>query len=169
MSSVNTLAAQSLQAMFARSATLQSEAGASAGTRVHFGATPNLSDQSAYPRPLVIIGFTEDYRQHMIAGGERNQLRSSGTLTFFGIRNTPSAYITGDSCDYSAAEVDHMNFFGSMLEDVAALSGWDDNLSVTDIALRDFAEVDAKHWKELGRFYIASGLVFWGDEARRAA
>lgn len=169
--SVNAQAAESLRTLFARSTTLQGECGgteANALTHVYFGALPKLADQNAFPRPLIIIGLTEDFRWHMIAGGERNQLRPNGTLAYFGLRNTPTIYITGADCDYAAADIDHMNFFGGVLDDVAALAGWDDNLSVTDIVNRDFAEVDAKYWKELGRYYFASGLILWGDESRRA-
>lgn len=169
MSSINTQAAQSLRTMFSLSTTLQGEAGGSSSSalsHVYFGATPNLDDQTTYPRPLLIIGFTEDYRQRMIAGGGQNQLRPSGTLTYFGIRNTPSVYITGTDCDYSAAEVDHMNFFGAVLDDVAAIAGDNDNLSITEIINRDFAEVDAKFWDQLGRFYFCSGVIHWGDELR---
>lgn len=164
------IAAEKLRTMFSLSSTLQSECGGSASqalSHVYFGATPKLDDQTAYPRPLFIIGLTEDFRYHMIAGGSQNHLRPSGTLAFFGIRNTPAAYINGTDCDYSAAEIDHMNFFGSVLDDVSGLAGWDDNLSITDIVNHDFAEVDSKYWKELGRFYFCSGTVAWGDESRR--
>ena len=169
MSSVNTQAAQALRTMFARSATLQGEAGgseSSAATHVYFGATPKLDDQAAFPRPLIIIGLTEDFRYHQIAGGERNQMRPEGSLTFFGIRNTPASFIHGEDCDYSAAEINHMDFFGAVLDDVAGIAGWDDNLSVTDIHLKDFAEVDAKFWSQLGRFYFAGGVINWGDQSR---
>ena len=158
--SVAAIAAEKLREMFLESATMKA-----AGGGVYFGATPKLEDQAAYPRPFFIIGLTEDFRYHMIAGGSQNQLRPSGTLAFFGIRNTPSAYITGGDCDYSAADIDHMNFFGAVLDDVADMAGLDDNLIVTDIVNRDFAEVDAKYWDQLGRFYFCSGLVHWGDSS----
>lgn len=169
MSSVNIQAAEKLREMFAQSSTLQSACGGSvnaAAAHVYFGATPKLDDQTAYPRPLIIIGLSEDFRYHMIAGGERNQMRPEGTLNFFGIRNTPSTYITGSDCDYTAAETDHMDFFGGVLDDIAAISGWDDNLSVTDIWMKDFAEVEAKFWQELGRFYFCGGVISWGDQSR---
>ena len=161
--SVNAIAAEKLREMFQASATQ-----AASGGGVHFGATPRLDDQSAYPRPLWIVGLTDDFRYRMIAGGGQNQLRPSGTLAYFGIRNTPEVYINGTECDYSAAEIDHMNFFGAVLDEVAAMAGDDDRLSITDIVNHDFAEVDAKYWDQLGRFYFCSGVVSWGDESRRA-
>jgi len=158
--SVAAIAAEKLREMFLASATLTA-----AGGGVYFGATPKLDDQNAYPRPLFIIGLTEDFRYHMIAGGSQNQLRPAGTLAFFGIRNTPAVYINGSDCDYTAADIDHMNFFGAVLDDVAELAGVDDNLMVTDIINRDFAEVDAKYWDQLGRFYFVSGTIHWGDQS----
>ena len=165
--SVHAIAAEKLRTMFSRSTVQQGESGGSesaALSHVYFGATPNLENQTAYPRPFWIIGLTDDVRHRLVAGGGQNQLRPSGSLVFFGIRNTPNIYITGADCDYSAAEIDHMNFFGGVLDDVAALAGDDDNLSVTEIVTRDFAEVDAKFWDQLGRFYFISGVIQWGDE-----
>lgn len=157
--SVAAMAAEKLREMF-----LASAAFAAGGGGVYFGATPQLEDQTAFPRPLFIIGLTEDFRYRMAAGGSQNQLRPSGTLAYFGVRNTPPQYITGDVCDYSAADIDHMNFFGTVLDEVAEQAGEDDNLIVTDIINRDFGEVDAKYWDQLGRFYFCSGIIHWGDQ-----
>jgi len=168
--SVNSIAVDQLRTLFARSATLQAETGgseAAAKNHIYFGATPSIEDQSTFPRPLFVVGLTEDFRYHMIAGGERNQLRPHGTLAFYGIRNTPSQYVTANSCDYPAAEINHMNFFGGVLDDIAALAGWDDNLSVTDIEMKTFGEVEPSYWSELGRFYFCTGAIYWGDRSYR--
>lgn len=155
------LAAEKLRTMFAASTTFQGEAGGATGAagHVYFESIPDPTAGAAYPFPIVSIGFTENYRQRIIAGGEQNQLRPSGVLTYSIMRKTPATYIN----ENAAAVIDFWNFTGNVLDEVAALAGWDDNLSIVAIDNVDSFEADAKYWDTLGKFWIANGLVYWGD------
>lgn len=159
--SINAIAAEQLRAMFAASSTFQSETGGAglAADHVYFESIPDPMAGGVYPFPVIAIGFTEDYRQRLIAGGGQNQLRPSGTLTYSLMRKTPAAYIDNNA----AAVMDFWNFAGGVLDDVAEMAADDDNLSIVEISNIDTFEADAKYWDTLGKFWIANGLVFWGD------
>lgn len=166
------IAGEKLKRMFSLSTTFQFEAGGSpavAESHIYFGTVPDLQNQSAYPRPLIVLGF-EDGIFHLIGGGDQNQLRQGGLLRYWIIRNTAIA-------DPSAAELDAIEFFSNVLTQVSEMSNADDtgspfgesHLSIVRIDNDDFGLCPEDLWTTLGKFYGISGVVIWGDEDVRRA
>ena len=116
-------------------------------------------------RPLAVVSPGDKHDFELIAGGSQNHLRASGSLFLYLARDTQRHVLH----DRVLAEEDAANWFGSVIEQVAELSGCDDpesedsHLSIVRISRTLFDECDEDHWNSLGRFYFAAYLIEWGD------
>lgn len=120
--------------------------------RIHYENIPAANARW----PLAIVGFGDAYILERTALGGANFLRDSGVLSLSLEDLTPVPYAE----DCGAAMLDFTNWVGGVLEDILALSGVEDHLSITRIEVdrpqrsypekgrdRDFHYVDSKvHW-----------------------
>lgn len=151
-----------LRRMVSLSPTFQSRAEASGRTleeralsslhRIHYENIPAANARW----PLAIVGFGDTYICERTAVGEANFLSDSGTLSLSLEDLTPASYAE----DCGLAMLDFTNWVGGVLEDILALSGVEDHLSITRIEVGrpqrsypekgrdlDFHYVDIKiHW-----------------------
>jgi hypothetical protein len=120
-------------------------------------------------RPLAIVSMGDQFSYQLIAGGEQNYFRPTGSLFLYLARDTNPDYYE----DRVSAEFDAWNFFGSVLTDVIDLAAADDadspfdpeesHLSIVDMDVQAWGETDKKNWESLGRFFWAAARVVWGD------
>ena len=158
------LPAEKLRRMIAASPTFQ------AATR-----TTNPDDAEALvfmksaigdtPRPYAVISPGQKHSFSQIAGDAF--LRASGGLFLYLTMDT-----NGENFDDAiAAEFAAASFFGSVIDDVMALSRADDpsspfdesHLSIVNADLGDFSANPEDDWQSLGRFHYAAYLIEWGD------
>lgn len=159
--SITALAAEKLREMFAASATFQGEAGGSsaASSHIYFESIPDPS-ASAFPFPVVVIGFTQVYRRFRINADD--DFRQNGWLSFSIMRKTDSAYYS----DNASALMDIWNFAGNVIDDVTLLARSDSSIAeplrIQEMVTTDVYEAEAK-WDSSLKFWICEGLVYWGD------
>lgn len=147
-----------LRAMVAASATFQTAVGASSATL----ALPHVLLRDALPgdrRPYCTINPGQKHGYSLVAGGAQNQLRPHGSLfLFLTIDTPPEHYLDRTQADYYAA-----NFFGQVIDNVMAVAGADNSLSITGSELLGWDETPEDDWNSLGRFYYAYYHIEWGD------
>lgn len=160
------LAAQKLQRMVASSPTWQAAIAAAnldiAQANVFL---KNVIGQA--PRPFAIVSPGQQHGYKLIAGGFQNVLRPSGSLFLYLAQDTSPA----GQQDIVQAEFEAANFFGQVIDDLAALAGADDpsspdgssHLALVSIDLETFSAVPEEQWPTLGQWYYAGYSVGWGD------
>ncbi len=167
----------------ARSATFQGGVGASstveAERRVYFSETGFSDAHQSEERPLAVVSpVLETYG--LIAGGESNVLRPSGTLFLYMAKDVPPS-MQGDTWrDRRNRDLDSMNFHGGVLDDVAALSASEPSegdpvieqdgqalgeLPITQLTLREWGFVSEGNRPSLGYWSLCIADVQWGDSA----
>lgn len=120
--------------------------------------------------PFAIVAQDDIHELSLIAGGGQNYFVHGGEL-FLGLYiSTPREYYS----DNILAETYADNFFGPVIDEVAALANADDptaadrvvadegHLDIRGITRMVFTETDEQKWKTLGRFWVGYYKVTWG-------
>lgn len=150
-------AADALRRMIALSATFQAAGGSL--DDVYY-----TEQAFATPRPWAIVTPGEQMAWRLDSGGAQNYFRPAGSMFVLLAIDTPADYFS----DQVAAEHFAGNYFGGVLDDVAAVAAADDPdgnplLAITAIDLVWMAENDEREHADAGRFYLAGFNVQWGD------
>lgn len=118
-------------------------------------------------RPCAVVNH-EDLSYRLIAGGSQNHLRAQGTMFLWLARNVAPA----DLNDPAEALNHFADFFGAVMDEVAALAGVDQtadatvpdsHLTITGIQGLLIAMNDQSEWATLGQFCWGAAAVSWGD------
>lgn len=155
-----------LRRMVAKSATFRAAVGASTTAEALEHIYVKEVDDTER-RPCAVI-CTEGTRYQVIAGGSQVQLRADGEVFLYLTMDTPEAYFD----DPTNAFLHFANFFGGVIDDVAALSGADQtedstfpdsDLSITGIRDLPCMECPREMWASLGRYWLGAWVISWGD------
>lgn len=119
------------------------------------------------PRPIAGISPGAQHNYKLIGGGSGNVLRPDGSLFLYLAIDTPVEFYD----DPVQAEFFAASVFGQVIDEVALLAGDDDpqtedgtgHLAITDIQMILFGESPEESWQSLGRFYMATYHIAWGD------
>ena len=161
-----------LRRMVALSAAFQAALGISGGTAEQRAAlaAERVFLKSHVPdreQPFAVVSMGDSLDYQLVAGGDMNHLRPSGSVFLYLRRMTSPLYLE----DRVSAEIDAWDFFSGVIEDVAAIAGADDansefgesHLSIIQMGLVGWGENPQEEWASSGRYYEAGILVNWGD------
>lgn len=161
------IATAQLRRMFALSATFQSEGGFPSYEIALESVYTRSVDPTTVPRPHVILMPGDRHDLNLVAGGAQNELRHAGSILVYLSRDVSAEHLS----DSVAAGLEAENFFGTVIEDVAKLSGADDtasafercHLSVHHITRLSFEPVAFGKKGSQGAFFHTVYLFEWGD------
>ena len=118
-------------------------------------------------RPYATIEPGPRHEFNLIAGGQQNDLRPSGSLFLYLARD--SSIPTSDDLIESAFE--NASVFGQIIDEIACKAAGEDPLDaefsylpIVRIQMLAFDETPQECWQSLGRYWYAAYNVEWGDE-----
>ena len=107
-------------------------------------------------RPFAVVGTHAELGYDRDSGGTKNYLVASGAVYFYLTANDADPTNPGD------ASIVWDNFLGGVIEDLEALAGLDDNLSIREMALEGYGHSDEDDVKAQQPFWYALVRVEWG-------
>lgn len=126
------------------------------------GFTRVGEDKKPRPFACVLLGDSHNYRQD--SGGDANFLIPDGNIGLYMTMDTNPLYRD----DVDAATIDAANFFGTVIDQVVALSGQDNpqaemsHLPVTNVTLAMFGDSGDEEQNSIGDFFYSVYMLTWG-------
>ena len=128
----------------------------------HISFTRNDEDKIARPFACIMLGDSHNYQQD--SGGDANFLIPDGNVGLYLTKDTNPLY----KFDLDAAVIDAANFFGTVIDDVVAISGKDNphsdvsHLPINSGHLDQFSDSSDEDTDGIGEFFYAVYLLNWG-------
>lgn len=107
-------------------------------------------------RPFAVVGTHAELGYDRDSGGTKNYLVASGAVYFYLTANDADPTNPGD------ASIEWDNLLGGVMEDLEALAGLDDNLSIRQMAIEGYGHSDEDGNRAQQPFWFALVRVEWG-------
>ncbi len=123
----------------------------------------SLTRKAEKTRPFACIMLGDSHSYSFGSGGDANHLDPSGNVGLYMTKDTNPLYRD----DLDLASVDVANFFGTVIDEVVALSGKDNphadisHLPITDVSLAVFSDSGDDEQTSIGDFFYAVYLLSW--------
>lgn len=128
----------------------------------HISFTRVGEDKKTRPFACILLGDSHNYQQ--VSGGNQNFLIPDGNVGLYMTKDTNPLY----QLDLDSATIDVANFFGTVVDEVVALSGKDNpqsdisHLPITRGGLAIFNDSGEEEQESVGDFFFFVYLFDWG-------
>jgi hypothetical protein len=123
-------------------------------------------DQDRIQRPFACVNVGDSHTYRQFSGGSKNHLTPGGAIGLFMTMDTNPEY----RMDLDSASLEAGNFFGSVMDDIVALSGEDDpdalesHLPIKNVERTAFTNSEDGEEDVIGSFFWTVYQLDWGFE-----